>query len=376
MSEIESNGFVFPDFKNSNLEVMNQLASGKGRFTGDREKKIFLLIDGLGYGLLKKIVQRRKAFANTLKKAQVSKGTTIFPSFTLSVIPTIDSGLNISENGMVGETFPIRETGRIANIFSRFDENEREIVYPKPDNIKKIAKRCRFAYMTTEHVINTSYTATVFKDLTLIPHISFHDMIIQLYKAVKEEKYDFIYAYSDMIDHAQHTYASASFEVEELLEAAFVFMEKLLIPLLKERGYNLIITSDHGHMDFKKDSIVGIRPEGGIMGYMTSYPWGSPRALFMNAINGKEKQFEEAFEKHYGKNALLFNVEEALKSGLFGDTYPNNSIRYRFGTHIAIAKGTAFFHYIKPGDKKRFSETFGHHSGMSAEEMEIPIIIY
>jgi len=242
--------------------------------------------------------------------------------------------------------------------------------------VRKIAKRYKFAYMTTEYVINTAYTTTVFKDLTTRTHISFNDMIIQLYKAVKEEKYEFIYAYSDMIDHAQHTYASASFEVEELLESAFVFMEKLLIPLLDEKGYSLIITSDHGHMDFIKDSVVGIKPEGGIMDYMTSHPWGSPRALFMNAMNGKERQFEESFEKHYGKNALLFDVEEALKSGLFGSAYPNNRMRYRFGTHLAVAKGNSFFHYVKPNDKKKFSDTFGHHSGMSAEEMLIPIIIY
>ena len=65
-----------------------------------------------------------------------------------------------------------------------------------------------------------------------------------------------------------------------------------------------------------------------------------------------------------------------LKSGIFGNNYPNNSIRYRFGTHTAIAKGHTFFKYLKPGEKKTFREKFGHHSGMSKEEMEIPIIIY
>jgi hypothetical protein len=321
--------------------------------------------------------KERKGFAQYLKGAEVHKGTTIFPSFTMSVIPTLDSGISVYENGMVGEYFPIRELGRVANIFSKFEEEEANFVYPKAYNVEKIAKRYKFAHITTEYVINTAYSNKTFNGLETKAHISFHDMVIQLTKMVKDGKYDFIYAYSDLFDHAQHTYTSASYEVEELLDNALGFMAKLLVPILKANGYNLIITSDHGHLDFNKDHIVPITPTGGIMDYLAMRPWGSPRALFFDVLGGEEKKFEDTFSKMYGSKALLIDSEEALRSGLFGNTHnANSAMRYRFGTHMAIAKDHAFFRYIKPGDNKKPKERFGHHSGMSKDEMEIPIIVY
>ncbi len=58
LSELEGRGFVLPDYKKSSLEVAKQLAKGSGEFVGDKERKVFFIIDGLGHNLIEKAMKR------------------------------------------------------------------------------------------------------------------------------------------------------------------------------------------------------------------------------------------------------------------------------------------------------------------------------
>jgi hypothetical protein len=154
-------------------------------------------------------------------------------------------------------------------------------------------------------------------------------------------------------------------------------MEKLL-PKLKDNGWELLISSDHGQISANYKEVNRLSPKSEAMKYLRNEPWGSNRSTFFDAAEGLSDKFEKSFNKEFGKNLILYDSDEAIKSGLFGSTKVSDSLRYRFGTHIAIPKGNNILYYKYPGGKDyiggKEGDTYlsGHHGGLSKEEMEIP----
>ena len=53
LSELKEEGFILPDFKNSSFEASKQVGDGtNGGLVGKSQRKVLILIDGLGYNLL------------------------------------------------------------------------------------------------------------------------------------------------------------------------------------------------------------------------------------------------------------------------------------------------------------------------------------
>ena len=82
IAEFDKNNFIFPDYKNSNLSVIREIVNqNKEKRLGKKEKNIFLLIDGLGYNLVKKVFGdediKEKYGAMTFDRI-----STVFPSTT------------------------------------------------------------------------------------------------------------------------------------------------------------------------------------------------------------------------------------------------------------------------------------------------------
>ncbi len=94
-------------------------------------------------------------------------------------------------------------------------------------------------------------------------------------------------------------------------------------------------------------------------------------------IPGKEDALEHHFEKEYGKHFMLFDSESVISSGIFGKESAAEEIRYRFGTHIMLAKGSNTIAYEYPNVVPRtWLGLPGTHSGLSKGEMEVPLIVY
>src|SRR5271157_980581 len=103
ISEFRENGFIVPDFKNSNLAVLKEALYCKGSRTGDKEKKIFLVLDGLGYDLIKEFVSDRRG-EGFFEGAKVGRLTTLFPSTTTAVLTSFETGVTPAEHGIIGWT--------------------------------------------------------------------------------------------------------------------------------------------------------------------------------------------------------------------------------------------------------------------------------
>ncbi len=383
-SDLIDKGFAFPDYENSNMELAKEVAEGHGKLIGGKKKRRFLIfMDGLGYDLLKSAISNSKQLKKLSSEMQIEKISTVFPSFTPSVFTSIDSGKTPAEHGIIGSPLPIREYGAMKDMFSlpwspSLDEisgqSETKPIFPVPDTLLKMGSKKDFIYMQFEQVVRKNEQTYVYSKINYTGYISFDDFIFQSIDIAESDQYNTVYAYIPDIDHAQHMYTKTSrlgLGITQLMIERL--MEKLL-PKLKDNGWELIISSDHGQVSSKREDTIDLDAKSEILKYLRNSPWGTDRMMLFDAAEGLEDKFEKEFNKEFSKNFVLYDSDEAIKSGLFGSTKVDDSLRYRFGTHIAIGKHNSLFHYRYPGGKLWTSELSGHHGGLSKEEMEIPLL--
>ena len=384
IDDLQEEGFVLPDFRNSNLEVARQLAaSDHGNMIGDKEKKVFLVIDGLGYNLFEKVVKKGNAFGIELDDAR--RITTVFPSTTMNVMSSIYSGKTTAEHGLLANNVFIREYGMPVNAIglsptalrgSHGNKILPEFIYPKSDVISAIKGRGKkLKIIINETLSYSGMSSFMFQKEDIVKFVTFEDMLVKIKKLVESGDIDFIMAYFDMLDHAEHVFDPISEEVEESLAGYLISLERILLPALKGSGYDLIITADHGHIrtPFVRD--IKILPGDKMLDFLITPPYGESRVSFFMVRDSSRRIFEEYVEKTLGNAGKLVDADELISTGIFGKKKIDEKFRYRFGTHVLIMKGDNAFGYLYPGVERKIFETKGGHGSLSADEMYVPLIL-
>lgn len=381
LSLARDNGFTLPDYKNSNLSVLKSIVEGKGSRAGDKGKKIFLIVDGLGYGLVRNLLADC-AGNPLLSGSRLEKISTVYPSTTVSVITSFETGMTTAEHGMVGWDVysrehgmvltPFRDAPTISRKFSLTEAGIRSIV-PDPKLIGRAGERGKVLVLT-EKAINTRNYLRI-QNCDCESYAVKHDMLVKLRDAITAGKHDFIYVYYSLIDSLEHDYGPCSEAVRHSVASLFTEMSRVLLTALERSDYNLVITADHGQIDTGK--LITINGRSEIMNYLSGPPWGDSRIRYLNAAAGKENALIRHFEGKYGDSFLIAESDSVIRSGIFGKRKVAEAMRYRFGTHIAMAKGNDAIDYEYPywtPRKAQFKK--GAHSGLSKDEMEVPLIVY
>ena len=281
---LEDKGLMFPNYKNSSMEVFNEFASGSGKLIGNNERKLLLLLDGLGFDLFNECLEKNKELSNAFKSAEISKISTIFPSFTPVVLTSLESGLSVAEHGIVGSELPVREYAKFINIFDVGWGNaekdlkikEAELLFPEMHNLEKLVNTQRFSYLQDEVVFRKNQDTMLYKKLgkKLRTYVSQRDFFIQLRKLLRNTHDNNIYGYLDKVDHASHVYSKNSEEVKELTTYLLKDIVEYLLPIVKENNWELIITSDHGQRTFSKEHLTTVRGTDAMLSYLNMIPWG------------------------------------------------------------------------------------------------------
>ena len=143
LSELNDEGFILPDFKNSNFKASKQIGDGNNRgVVGNNSRKIFILLDGLGYDLLEKITAKFKELRKNMEKFENKKVTTLFPSTTMNILSSIYGGVTPAEHGVVGSNLFIKEAGVIINCI--YLTSAMDSMGPRLKNLKRLGLKVSF----------------------------------------------------------------------------------------------------------------------------------------------------------------------------------------------------------------------------------------
>ncbi len=383
ISELEADGLVMPNYGESVLELSRQLDRGSGDLIGDNQKKVFMLIDGLGYNLIKGIMERGEVKSELLSKSTMKRITSVFPTITPNVLSSVYSGMTPAEHGVLGMEMPLKGAGSIVHVFkwtpvfkhdAKMNIDPCEL-FPRSQIIERLASKKNLASLCDEQFINSPVTKAIM-NCERVPFISFDDMLVKLSRLTDEGKHDYIYVYYDAVDHMSHEYSPVSKEVEEEIKGMLLSIDRILLKSLKKNGYDLVITADHGQTVVTEKEMIRIGPKSEIMKFLSMPPWCEKRVRVADVLPGKEKQFEDCFAKTYGKYGYLIESEEAIRSGIFGANMVPEDRRHLFGTHIMLSKFNYAFMFDYLGLDQRVRPVSGQHGGLSPDEMYIPAILY
>ncbi len=340
---------------------------------GNSKNIVLIVIDGLGYNLLSK-----HGTGTTLMNHLHGKMTSVFPTTTAAAITSYKTGLEPAEHGLVSWYIYLKELGFIA-VPLRFtvrggkainDELAKHMFDSK--NVFDKVKARPFV-VAPDILVDSTYTASYSGRAKRIPFNNLAGMARAIIKIVKHgSKRKYIYAYWHMLDSISHKRGPESRKtIAELkrVDAAF----SLLIKKLEGTGTTVILSADHGQTTIPPTRRILLNDYPDIMECLVVPLSGDAREAFAYVRAGREKKFETLMRKHLGHACDVYKSEEFASQGYFGTGKSHKRFLDRIGDYVIISKdGYALIDEL-PGCKPK--KVIGYHSGMSEDEMYVPVIV-
>ncbi len=381
-------GIIMPDYNHSILNLITSILKEynvetkyKGLevidlFLKDKYKNIVLIVlDGMGEAILKK-TSPNGLFINNQKDII----TSVYPTTTAAAMTTYYSGKPPIETGWIAACLFFKEYGRNIKPLQEQDAYTHEKINQdsiKISNIigyKTIYEQMEESSKNVKtYEIRPSNCAPKFKRTIEADNIK--EMCKQVYKLCNDDEKKFILSYSSNPDTIIHDTGCYSKETKDFILNA----EKEIDALLKKlQGTNtlLIISADHGHQDIKGDiDVLNIKE---LQDCLLMPAMFEPRNTTFFVKPDKKDKFEELFKEIFKDKYILYKKEELLKKGLLGDGKKHSKIDDFLGNYVAIAisdsqilLGTHISRALGITDEKRAT-----HGGLTANEMEVPLIIF
>lgn len=178
---------------------------------------------------------------------------------------------------------------------------------------------------------------------------------------------EFLYSYTPHPDHEMHSYGVKSLHVW----LQFRKINRMLKKFVKENPDVLVISmADHGLIDVE---YTDISEHKDLMDCLpSSFTIEGRNASFL-VKKGKEKEFEELFEKYY-PDFILLPRKQVIDEGIFGMGEENEHFKEFIGDYLAIAMGKRILWDSSFSKKKPPMKA--HHAGQTADEAEISLSFF
>ncbi len=385
---------VYPDYKNSIVNLVSSILETYNikadhpplkqldtKILKTKKNIIFFILDGFGMNLLNKFVASTKF----LNKNLISPITSVFPSTTSAAITSIISGKTPWEHGAIGWTLYFKEFAKNIDYLPNWDsittttqnpEQYNIIDYIGADNIfNKIADTnpdVQQFYLThkelsqSPNIIRNSGTAKI------IPYSKHKHLYKKINKLISKRNSGrkLIFVYSSSPDKIEHPMGINAEEVEKFIRETDSAIEKLSSQLAGT-DTTILITADHGLTDI--DEYFYVNEDEKLFDSLIMPTFPEPRFISFFVKKHKMEQFEEAFKK-YGDKFLLFDREEFLETKLLGEGKMHYKIDDFIGDYVAIATSDSAMKSIYMQNGKWKKEFKAHHSGLTEDEMLVPLI--
>ncbi|MGC9210454.1 MAG: alkaline phosphatase family protein [Acidilobus sp.] len=372
--------FTWPDYSAPNslygvacgiasfFQVKRQCVGKPFEVSGRRLVLVYL--DALGWDLFQE--------AGVNVSGRVEKGVTVFPSTTSTALSTLMSAQTPGEHGLLGYMIYNKLLGGVINgiKYSYMGESGsgtilRPLTQAFPVRPWLAETEARVLALMSSGASSGELTRSYLMSrpspgLTLVkPHSSPYEMLASLTEALQGDPQDMIYVYYDNPDHLGHVYGLntshrelAVMEVRTILEYLNRLAEKY-----RDR-YSFLLISDHGQVTVSKIYIFNSDPE--LMSLLEVPPYGDSRAVWFRS----RADLRDLLANKYGM--AVMSREEVISSGLLGkvDPWVRDNV---MGDYLGVATDSSTkYHYLYRDDDPAL-KLKGHHSGLTPQEMQIPI---
>lgn len=340
----------------------------------EKNKTVFILVDGMGALLIKRLVPN-----SFLDKSIREVATTIFPSTTSVVLTSLATGKYPQEHSVNGWFSYIEDTDESIiglPFVDRFDYDKKlqvnfNDVFFGESLFGKV--NCPVSVITKTDIAKSDYSKWFRADAKVYPYRTLKGAFQTLSKIItKNSENEFIYLYIDDFDSLCHKCGPDSEEAKVLLEKINDHIEK--IAKMHSGKANIIITADHGQVTIENKNFFVINNQDEMMKLLKSPPSGDSRFVCFHVKEECKEEFIKLFNKRYGDYARLISQKELNDMRLLGKEEMTSKAKSRYGDFCALFnKGYAFSYQNGNINRKKLNK--GCHSGDTDEEMKIPLII-
>lgn len=343
---------------------------------GAVEHLIFILVDGLGMNLINKL-PKESFFKSNVAMEMFS----IFPSTTACALTTLATGAMPAQHAIPGWFAYLKEYNLSAitlPFIERFSEKTLEQYDVKFDDLynqRPLFENIKYNAMVISHesfwnskfsqYIRANQEGKGYHDIS-----NAIDIAIKRIENAKDNTYTYIYLHElDSISHDYGVNSQETFKCLTLIENEL----RRLAQSIKGKG-RIVVSADHGQIDINVKERFAIFDKDPILKYLCVPPTGDTRTIIFHVIKNKREEFVKAFNQRFGKSILLLSIDELDELRLLGQEKMTSLSRQRFGDFIGIAVEKVSLKYYPKGSNPE-NDHKGHHSGLSHEETEIPLII-
>ncbi|MCJ7694808.1 MAG: alkaline phosphatase family protein [Anaerolineaceae bacterium] len=355
---------------------------------GPYKKVILMVVDALGYYLLKQFMDNGKA--NFLKQ-QLPQSffvplTSICPSTTASALTTLWTGETPAVHGIIGYEMWAKEYGMVINnilhsamsysgdtgglVRAGFNPDE----FLGRDTLGlHLSKYDVNPYAYMHYSIGSSGLSSMhLKGVNLHGYISEADMWVSMRNKLNSNPNEkmYIYAYWSTIDTLTHRFSLADERLAHQFSDFVGMMQTAFIDLLTESARKdtlLLITADHGSVYTPRYDKYDLIDHPVLTNMLRIQPTCENRLAFLYIKPGMEQAIREYFSETWPEKFSIITYQDALSAGLFGSDVLNHSMSDRVGDLIVIAHEDAYLWWAN-----KTNIMLGRHGGLNPEEMLIP----
>ncbi len=362
------------------------------------DKVLLFFVDAFGWRFFERYAEKYEFLKTFLAHGVVSKMTSQFPSTTAAHATCIHTGLNVGQSGVYEWNYyePLVDEIITPLLFSYAGDKERntlkrspfpaEAFYPRHTFYQRLKAEGVVSYIFQHSAYTPStYSQVLFQAVNVVPFRTLTEALTILSEVVVSHKAPpyYYYLYFDRIDAACHVYGPTSAQLEKEVDTFLKLMEQLLLRKIAGKVKNalVMVIADHGQVgvDPKRTFYLNKHAPGIIQYLQTNQkgkllvPAGSPRDMFLHV---KEEHISEAvayLRKQLEGRAEVYRTAELLAQHFFGLQEPSPEFLGRVGNVVILPYQNETVWWYEEG---RFDmHYFGHHGGLTPEEMEIPLLL-
>jgi predicted AlkP superfamily pyrophosphatase or phosphodiesterase len=360
-------------------------------------KVVLFVLDGFGYNQFLRYFEGNRFLAGLAGKGGVFPVTSVFPSQTTNALTTLGTGLTPQEHGLFEYYLYLREVDRIVSTlsFEPLGSKRRNELIDKGFDPKILFKGSTIQNTLREAGVKTfvhiytgyaysSYSKVIFDGSTIVANLKSSDLIVNLRKTLETEGGPaYFFVHLSNLDTIAHEYGPRSYEYRTELSVISYLLQKELVEKIDRKAAEetlLLMTSDHGGVSVVPQDTTYLNVFPQVVenlqcgrGGTRILPTGSPRDVFLHVREEKLQETRELLAQKIGGKAKVVETDEAIKDGLFGLGEVGSEFFDRAGNLLILPYGneTVWFEHIKG---RRFN-LFGHHGGLTEDEMLVPLAI-
>jgi predicted AlkP superfamily pyrophosphatase or phosphodiesterase len=362
--------------------------------SGENDAVVLFLVDGFGWRFFEKFQEipflRKLTTSGTLEKL-----TAQFPSTTAAHVTTIHTGQPVGGSGVYEWFYYEPQVDRIIAplLFSYAGDTERDTLKGAIKAKKLFPSQTMYQELKElgidSHVFGvrdytpSTYSNVVMQGAKLHSYKTLPEALVNLGNLLESSKIPtYINFYFENIDGTCHKYGPTSPQTEAEIEAYLLIMDHFFTRIFPSKKKILfLMTADHGASEVDPETTIFLNNDKRFKGVERFFktnrdgkllvPGGSARDMFLYV---KDEMLDEAqafLAKPLEGKAEVVKTEWLIENDYFGPEV-SSRFRERVGNLVILP-----YHYESVWwyEKDKFEQRFyGHHGGLTPQEMEIPLI--